>query len=450
MRSICLYFQVHQPFRLRTYRFFDIGADHYYYDDYQNKRIVRRIATDCYLPANEVLLGLINEFGSAFKVTFSISGTALDQFKKYAPEVIESFKRLAKTGNVEFLAETFSHSLVGLNDPAEFKRQVKEHDAAIKELFGVIPTAFRNTELVYSNSIAGLVLEMGYKTMLTEGAKQLLGWKSPNYLYCSAPHQRLKLLLRNYQLSDDIAFRFSQQSWSEWPLTAEKYVTWINNVDPKQELVNLFMDYETFGEHQKAESGIFGFLRAFPEQLIKTHKWVFHTPSEISDDLQPVAGIDCPHAISWADEERDLTAWLGNDLQNEAYSSLCKVSDTMSACKDQDLHRDWDYLQTSDHFYYMCTKWFSDGDVHQYFNPYGSPYDAFLNYMNILSDFLIRVNEYTERAPTVIKNSTVEDVIPGKKQVAVKAKGQAIKKTEPKAETIAKTAKKATAKPGKK
>jgi alpha-amylase len=450
MRSICLYFQVHQPFRLRTYRFFDIGADHYYYDDYQNKRIVRRIATDCYLPANEVLLGLINEFGSAFKVTFSISGTALDQFKKYAPEVIESFKRLAKTGNVEFLAETFSHSLVGLNDPAEFKRQVKEHDAAIKELFGVIPTAFRNTELVYSNSIAGLVLEMGYKTMLTEGAKQLLGWKSPNYLYCSAPHQRLKLLLRNYQLSDDIAFRFSQQSWSEWPLTAEKYVTWINNVDPKQELVNLFMDYETFGEHQKAESGIFGFLRAFPEQLIKTHKWVFHTPSEISDDLQPVAGIDCPHAISWADEERDLTAWLGNDLQNEAYSSLCKVSDTMSACKDQDLHRDWNYLQTSDHFYYMCTKWFSDGDVHQYFNPYGSPYDAFLNYMNILSDFLIRVNEYTERSPTVIKNSTVEDVIPGKKQVAVKAKGQAIKKTEPKAETIAKTAKKATAKPGKK
>jgi alpha-amylase len=450
MRSICLYFQVHQPFRLRTYRFFDIGADHYYYDDYQNKRIVRRIATDCYLPANEVLLGLINEFGSAFKVTFSISGTALDQFKKYAPEVIESFKRLAKTGNVEFLAETFSHSLVGLNDPAEFKRQVKEHDAAIKELFGVIPTAFRNTELVYSNSIAGLVLEMGYKTMLTEGAKQLLGWKSPNYLYCSAPHQRLKLLLRNYQLSDDIAFRFSQQSWSEWPLTAEKYVTWINNVDPKQELVNLFMDYETFGEHQKAESGIFGFLRAFPEQLIKTHKWVFHTPSEISDDLQPVAGIDCPHAISWADEERDLTAWLGNDLQNEAYSSLCKVSDTMSACKDQDLHRDWNYLQTSDHFYYMCTKWFSDGDVHQYFNPYGSPYDAFLNYMNILSDFLIRVNEYTERSPTVIKNSTVEDVIPGKKQVAVKAKVQAIKKTEPKAATIAKTVKKATAKPGKK
>jgi len=432
MRSVCLYFQVHQPFRLRTYRFFDIGADHYYYDDYQNKRIVRRIAADCYLPANEVLLGLINEFGSAFKVTFSISGTALDQFKKYAPEVIESFKRLAKTGNVEFLAETYSHSLVGLNDPDEFKRQVKEHAAAIKEIFGLTPTAFRNTELVYSNSIAGQVLEMGYKTMLTEGAKQLLGWKSPNFLYCSAPHQRLKLLLRNYQLSDDIAFRFSQKSWSEWPLTAQKYVTWFNHIDPKQEIVNLFMDYETFGEHQKADSGIFGFLRAFPEQLIKSHKWVFRTASEVSDDLQPVAGIDCPHAISWADEERDLTAWLGNDLQTDAFSSLYKVSDMMADCKDADLHRDWNYLQTSDHLYYMCTKWFSDGDVHQYFNPYGSPYDAFLNYMNVLSDFLIRVNEYAEKEKITVKKSAVKTEVASKQKDAATSKATAKKVSKPK------------------
>jgi len=404
MRSVCLYFQVHQPFRLRTYRFFDIGADHYYYDDYQNKRIARRIAKECYLPANEVLLGLINEFGSAFKVTFSISGIALEQFKKYSPEVIESFKRLAKTGNVEFLAETYSHSLVGLIDPAEFRRQVQEQAAAIKELFGVTPTAFRNTELVYSNSIAGLVLDMGYKTMLTEGAKQLLGWKSPNFLYNSAPHPRLKLLLRNYQLSDDIAIRFSQKEWSEWPLTAEKYVSWIDKVDPKQELISLFMDYETFGEHQKAEAGIFGFLRAFPEQLIKTGRWNFRTVSEIAEDLQPVAGIDCPHAISWADEERDLSAWLGNDLQTEAFSSLFKVSDLMAACKDADLHRDWNYLQTSGHYYYMCTKWFSDGNVHQKLNPYSSPYEAFLNYMNVLSDFLIRVNEYTLDTPVPEKN----------------------------------------------
>jgi alpha-amylase len=428
MRSICLYFQVHQPFRLRTYRFFDIGADHYYYDDYQNKRIARRIASDCYLPANEVLLGLINEYGSAFKVTFSISGTALDQFKKYTPEVIESFKRLAKTGNVEFLAETYSHSMAALIDPAEFKRQVKEHDAAIKHLFGYTPTAFRNTELVYSNSIAGQVLEMGYKTMLTEGAKQLLGWKSPNFVYFSASHPRLKLLLRNYQLSDDMTFRFSQKEWSEWPLTAEKFVKWLNNVDKKQELVNLFMDYETFGEHQKAEEGIFGFLRAFPEQLIKTHKWVFRTASEVSEDLQPVAGIDCPHAISWADEERDLTAWLGNDLQNEAFSSLYKVADIMAICKDADLHRDWNYLQTSDHLYYMCTKWFSDGDVHQYFNPYGTPYEAFLNYMNVLSDFLIRVREYAEKQEGVILESSpkAEDV--PKKPVVSKSKAAAKKK----------------------
>ena len=422
MRSVCLYFQVHQPFRLRTYRFFDIGADHYYYDDYQNKRITRRIAANCYLPANEILLGLINEYGSAFKVTFSISGTALEQFKKYAPEVIESFKRLAKTGNVEFLAETYSHSMAGLIDPEEFKRQVKEHDAAIKELFDYTPTAFRNTELVYSNSIAGQVLEMGYKTMLTEGAKQLLGWKSPNFVYFSAPHPRLKLLLRNFQLSDDITFRFSQQEWNEWPLSAEKFVKWLNNVDSKQELVNLFMDYETFGEHQKAESGIFGFLRAFPGQLIKTRKWAFRTASEVSEDLQPVAGIDCPHPISWADEERDLTAWLGNDLQNEAFTSIYKVSETMASCTDADLHRDWNYLQTSDHLYYMCTKWFSDGDVHQYFNPYGSPYEAFLNYMNVMSDFLIRVKEYAEEFPVATAKHLPKDELPGKKASPVKSK----------------------------
>ena len=399
MRSVCLYFQVHQPFRLRTYRFFDIGADHYYYDDYQNKHIARRLAQECYLPANEVLLGLINEFGSAFKVTFSISGIALEQFKKYTPEVIDSFKRLAKTGNVEFLAATYSHSLVGLIDPAEFKRQVEEQAAAIHELFDVTPIAFCNTELVYSNSIAGQVLDMGYKTMITEGARQLLGWKSPNFLYQSAPHQRMKLLLRNYQLSDDIAIRFSQKEWSEWPLTAEKYVSWINKVDAKQQLLNLFMDYETFGELQKAESGIFGFLRAFPEQLIKTGKWVFRTVSEISEEFQPIAGIDCPHAISWADEERDLSAWLGNDLQTEAFSSLFKVSDIMASCNDADLHRDWNYLQTSAHFYFMCTKWFSDGHVHQKLNPYSSPYEAFLNYMNVLSDFLIRVNDYALNHP---------------------------------------------------
>ncbi len=446
MRSICLYFQVHQPFRLRTYRFFDIGADHYYYDDYQNKRIVRRIANNSYIPANEILLGLISEYGSAFKVTFSISGTALEQFQKYTPDVIESFKRLAKTGNVEFLAETYSHSLAGLNDPAEFKRQVEKHAKTIKELFGKTPTAFRNTELVYSNSIAGQVLEMGYKTMLTEGAKQLLGWKSPNFLYFCAPHPRLKLLLRNYNLSDDITFRFSQQDWNEWPLTAEKYVSWINHVDKKQELVNLFMDYETFGEHQKSESGIFGFLRAFPEQLIKSQEWTFRTPSEVAEELQPVAGIDCPHAISWADEERDLTAWLGNDLQDEAFSSLYKVSHIMANCKDADLVKDWNYLQASDHFYYMSTKWFSDGAVHNYFNPYGTPYEAFLNYMNVLSDFLIRVNEYAENPPADLKKAVGKVVAAVKKQALPKAKPVAKKISKPGKTTSEKTPKKLDAK----
>lgn len=446
MRSISLYFQVHQPFRLRTYRFFDIGADHYYYDDYQNKRIVRRIAANCYLPANEVLLGLINDYGSAFKVTFSISGSAIEQFKKYTPEVIESFRRLAKTGNVEFLAETYSHSLSGLNDPAEFRRQVEEHSATIKELFGVTPTVFRNTELVYSNSIAGQVLDMGYKTMVTEGAKQLLGWKSPNFLYYSAPHQRLKLLLRNYQLSDDIAFRFSQQDWSEWPLTADKYVSWLNAVDSKQEIVNLCMDYETFGEHQKAESGIFGFLRAFPEKVIKSQKWTFRTLSEASEELQPVAGIDCPHAISWADEERDLTAWLGNDLQDEAFSSLYKVSGIMSTCTDAELHRDWNYLQASDHFYYMCTKWFSDGAVHHYFNPYGSPYEAFLNYMNVLSDFLIRVREYADNAKVSVAKPAEKVVVNKKKTEAVPAKATTVKSAKTKAVAAAKPAAKSAGK----
>lgn len=452
MRSISLYFQVHQPFRLRTYRFFDIGADHYYYDDYQNKRIVRRIANDCYLPANEILLALINEFGSAFKVTFSITGTAIEQFQKYTPDVIESFQRLAKTGNVEFLAETYSHSLSSLNDVEEFKRQVNEHTLLMQKLFGVTPTTFRNTELVYSNSIADQVYDMGFKTMITEGAKQTLGWKSPNFLYCSAQNKRLKLLLRNYQLSDDIAFRFSQQSWSEWPLTAEKYVGWLNAVDPKQELVNLFMDYETFGEHQKAESGILGFLRAFPEQVIKSGKWTFLTPSEVAEKLQPVAAIDVPHAISWADEERDLTAWLGNHLQDEAYYSLYKVAGIMAHCTDEDLHRDWNYLQASDHFYYMCTKWFSDGSVHHYFNPYGTPYEAFLNYMNVLSDFLIRVKEYAEQNPQTGISLTKAEIKPtiAKTEVKTHKKVQKVaevdaKKLEAKPKKTAKTAKLKTA-----
>jgi alpha-amylase len=424
MKSICLYFQVHQPFRLRTYRFFDIGSDHYYYDDYQNKHIVRRIANNCYLPANEIMLSLIKEFGANFKVSFSISGTAIEQFQKYAPDVIESFAKLARTGNVEFLGETYSHSLASILNADEFARQVKEHSDTIEKLFGKRPVTFRNTELIYSNDIAQQVQEMGFQTMLTEGAKQVLGWKSPNYLYCSASSERLKLLLRNYQLSDDIAFRFSQRDWSEWPLTAEKYMGWLNAVEKKQEIVNLFMDYETFGEHQKADSGIFAFLNTFPAKVIKSGKWKFLTPSEASQVLQPVAGLNVPHAISWADEERDLTAWIGNDLQDEAIGSLYSVAGLMAQCDDEELLSDWHYLQASDHFYYMCTKWFSDGAVHHYFNPYTTPYEAFLNYMNVLSDFLLRIKlyafgkgiEFKTTSPKVIKNAPKELII--KKETA--------------------------------
>jgi alpha-amylase len=456
MKSLCLYFQIHQPFRLRTYRFFDIGADHYYYDDYQNKHIVRRIANNCYLPANEIMLSLIKEYGAAFKVSFSISGTAIEQFQKYTPDVIDSFKKLAKTGNVEFLGETYSHSLASIMNPGEFRRQVQEHSDMIEKLFGKRPTTFRNTELIFSNDIARQVQEIGFQTMLTEGAKQVLAWKSPNYLYCSATSERLKLLLRNYQLSDDIAFRFSQRDWSEWPLTAEKYLGWLNAVEKKQEIVNLFMDYETFGEHQKADSGIFAFLNSFPAKVIKSGKWKFLTPNEASQELQPVAGLNVPHAISWADEERDLTAWKGNDLQDEAIGSLYSVTDLMAQCDDADLLTDWHYLQASDHFYYMCTKWFSDGAVHHYFNPYSSPYEAFLNYMNVLSDFLLRVKEYAqskgiEYITTFIQPSKTEPDLIKTTKVSTRTTARKVAVPVKKVSApVKKTSSKSTPKPGKK
>jgi len=391
MRSICFYFQIHQPMRLRTYRFFDIGADHNYYDDYQNRFIMRRIADKSYLPMNKLLLGLIKEYGSAFKVSFSISGVALEQMKMYAPEVIKSFQKLAATGNVEFMAETFSHSLSSLRSKTEFVAQVEKHRGMIRELFGQDTTTFRNTELIYSDGIGEMAAEMGFKTQLTEGAKHILGWKSPNYIYCNAINPKLKVLLKNYQLSDDIAFRFSERGWSEWPLTTEKYVDWLNDVDPKQEVVNLYMDYETFGEHQWRETGIFEFMRALPERIFSHSDFSFNTPSELSEKLQPMSAIHVEEPISWADEERDLTAWLGNDLQDDAFNNLYVLEEMVRNSSDPKIHSDWCYLQASDHFYYMCTKWFSDGDVHKYFNPYGSPYEAYINYMNVISDFRLRL-----------------------------------------------------------
>lgn len=392
MRTICLYFQVHQPFRFRRYRFFDIGTEHYYYDDYMNESIMRKVADNCYIPANNVLYRIIKEYGSRFKVAFSITGIALDQFELYAPDVLESFKKLAKTGNVEFLAETYSHSLVSLKDENEFKKQVKEHSERIKGYFGQQPSVFRNTELVYSDQIGAMVYDMGYKAMLTEGAKHILGWKSPNYVYYNAINPRLKVLLKNFKLSDDIAFRFSNKGWSEFPLTAEKYVSWLNDLDKKEEVVNIFMDYETFGEHQWMDTGIFEFLRALPKTVFKKSDFSFSTPGEIADNLQPVAAVNVVHPISWADEERDLTAWLGNELQEDAFNKLYVLTDKVNRCDDIKIRKDWKYLQASDHFYYMSTKFFSDGEVHAYFNPYDSPYDAYINFMNVLSDFTIRLD----------------------------------------------------------
>lgn len=392
MRSICFYFQVHQPFRLTNYRFFDIGTNHYYFDDYQNRYILRRVADKCYLPMNKLLLDLIKEYGSRFKISFSISGVALEQFRQYTPEVIESYRRLAETGCVEFLAETYSHSLSALKSREEFEMQVSQQQALLKELIGVQSTAFRNTELIYSDNIGAMVADMGYKVMLTEGAKHILGWKSPGYMYANSINPKLKLLLKNFQLSDDIAFRFSQTSWKEWPLSVEKYVDWLNAIDSNQEVVNLFMDYETFGEHQWPETGIFEFMKALPARVFSHSGFSFNTPSEFADMMQPVAPIYVPTPISWADEERDLTAWLGNDLQDDAFNRLYELRDKVYAASNDDILRDWKYLQTSDHFYYMCTKWFSDGDVHKYFNPYGTPYDAYINFMNVLSDFILRLN----------------------------------------------------------
>ena len=391
MRSICFYFQVHQPFRLKKYRFFDIGNDHSYYNDYENRTIMRKVAEKCYLPANQLFLDLVNEYGDNFKIAYSLSGTVIDQFELYAPDVLESFQKLFATGRVELLDETYSHSLSALRPEDVFDYQVNRHRRKVKELFGLQPKIFRNTELIYSDEIGEKVAKLGYEGMLTEGARHIMGWKSPNYLYCNAINPKLKLLLKNFKLSDDIAFRFSNSAWDEYPLTAEKYVAWLNAIDPNEEVVNLFMDYETFGEHQWKETGIFDFMRALPEKVFKYSDYQFHTPSEVVAKHNPVGVLNVPYPISWADEERDLTAWLGNELQNEAFENLYKLFERVKELDDPELWRDWLYLQTSDHFYYMCTKWFSDGDVHKYFNPYSSPYEAFINYMNILSDFRIRL-----------------------------------------------------------
>ena len=393
-KSICLYFQVHQPNRLRQYRFFDIGKNSHYYDDFTNRTILRRIAQKCYLPMNELLLQQIEEQKGAFKVAFSITGTALEQFDRYCPEVLDSFKKLAATGCVEFLSETYYHSLSSLASESEFKHQVAKHKEAIEKYFGVTPTTFRNTELIYSDSIANMVGDLGFKTILTEGAKHVLGWQSPNYLYKATTKKNQKLLLRNSGLSDDIAFRFSNKGWENWPLTTDKFVSWLKSGDG--EIVNLFMDYETFGEHQAASTGIFDFMKYLPAAVLADGEFEFVTPARAARKHKPVAPLCIPDAISWADEERDTSAWLGNELQNEAFNKLYSLSEKLAILNDAELWSDFGHLQESDHFYYMCTKYFSDGAVHKYFKPYDTPFEAFINYMNVLSDFMLRVDQALE------------------------------------------------------
>ncbi len=391
MASVCFYFQVHQPFRLRRYSVFDSDAN--YFDDYKNAEICRKVAARCYLPANRLLLDLIRRFGKGFAVSFSMTGVVLEQFQKWSPEVVDSFRALVDTGQVEILAETYYHSLAFLYSREEFRQQVVAHSCKIAETFGVRPKVFRNTELIYNNDLAHFVQGMGYAGIVAEGADHILGYRSPSFVYRPIGADRISLLLKNYRLSDDIAFRFSDRHWSEWPLKAEKFAEWVNQVNGNGYLVNLFMDYETFGEHQWADSGIFEFMDHLPEQVLKQPDNNFMTLSQAIQAYAPVAELDIPHMVSWADVERDLSAWLGNAMQSNALHELYRLEEAVKAASDPQLLHDWRRLQTSDHFYYMCTKWFADGDVHKYFNPYESPYDSYINFMNALDNVRTRLRK---------------------------------------------------------
>ncbi|KKS28982.1 MAG: Glycosyl hydrolase family 57 [Parcubacteria group bacterium GW2011_GWC2_42_11] len=405
MSAICFYFQVHQPRRIKRYQFFDIGTDHEYFNDAaeldtNNARVLRKVANKSYLPANAVLLENLR-YHPEFKVAFSISGIALEQFEEYAPEVIESFQRLVDTGRVEILSETYYHSLSFLESPDEFREQVRMHAQKVKELFGVKPTVFRNTELIYRNDIAEMVADMGYLGMLAEGADHLLDWRKPTFVYHAKNDPTFKLLLKHYKLSDDIAFRFSNKGWEEWPLTAGKFAKWVDAHNGDGHVINLFMDYETFGEHQWEDTGIFNFLRAMPAEVLKHPDNSFVTPTEAFSTYGSVGEIDAPNYVSWADMERDLSAWMSNSIQHDALRAFFELESVVKKSGDPSVLRDWRRLSTSDHFYYMCTKWFQDGDVHAYFNPYESPYEAFIAYMNVLNDLRLRAHTGPDKKRSV-------------------------------------------------
>ncbi|PCI20003.1 alpha-amylase [Candidatus Wolfebacteria bacterium] len=393
--SICPYFHVHQPLRIKKYSVFDIGSDHNYFNDQSetdlnNKRILEKVARKSYLPTNAILLELLNTHPE-FKFAFSFSGLLLEQLEEHLPEVLDTFKELVATGRVEILAETYHHSLAFFYSREEFVQQVIMHEKIIKRIFGVEPKVLRNTELAYNNELAHWAEKNGYIGILAEGWDPILEWRSPNFVYRPKGCNEIKVLLKNYRLSDDIAFRFSEQSWAGWPLDASTFANWVHASHGNGHTVNLFMDYETFGEHQWEHTGIFDFLKAMPSELLKHPDTTFKTPSETVQEYDAVGEIDIPHILTWADTERDLSAWVGNEIQNASIKEIYEIEKDVLASGDNDLIEDWRRLQTSDHFYYMCTKHWADGDVHKYFSPYESPYEAYIAFMNALNDLKLRI-----------------------------------------------------------
>ncbi|MDN5200210.1 glycoside hydrolase family 57 protein [Fulvivirgaceae bacterium BMA10] len=405
MASVCFYFQVHQPFRIKPYSFFEIGEINNYEFEQQNIDILNGVSERCYLPTNELLLHLIEKSKGGFKIAFSISGTALEQFEKYRPDVLESFQKLAATGCVEFLAETYYHSLSFNFSINQFKHEVSKHRLKIERLFKQVPRVFRNTELIYNNDVAKVVEDMGFSGILCEGVDWFLNGASPNFLYSPPNAEHIKCFLKNHKLSDDIAFRFSNEAWNQFPLTAPKFSNWLGDLQNHSDIINLFMDYETFGEHQHAESGIFNFLSCLPEEILK-HEWLdTKTPSEILTHFESKGIYDVESFTSWADLERDLSAWMGNNLQRDALNRLYELGKSISLIKNKALYDTWCKLQTSDHFYYMCTKSLADGDVHQYFSSFDSPYDAYIYYMNLLKDLELTIN-YEKEIQKVEKSTS--------------------------------------------
>lgn len=390
--SICLTFKVHQPTHLRLYRFFDIGKDSHYYDDFANRSFVKKTASDCYLPMNELILKLIKESKGKLKVAFAISGSTLEQFDRYCPEVLDSFRELNNTGCVEFLCEPYYHSFASVECDGEFAHQVEKHRNALKEYIGAEAKAFVNTDMVYTDEIGQKIADLGFKTVITEGASHILGWKSPNFVYSCVYNPKLKLLLRNTGLSDDISLRFSERGWENWPLTADKFYGWLEQAKNDQ-VVNLAMNYKAFGEFNTRESGIFDFFESLVNMVIQKDCFTFATPSEVSKKYAAVDTIDVQDPVSCENDERDMSKWLGNELQKDAFNKLYALQEKLAIANLPQLWEDYGHLQESDHFYNMNNRFFTDNGSHRYVNPYDTPFEAFINYMNVLTDFSIRVDE---------------------------------------------------------